>query len=107
MQEKRTLIQTIRDRQKNWVGHVLRSDSLLRTVYMGSTMTEDCESHSEISVRVVPRKEASKKNNELLRGKTKLSLKKRLIKTLIWSVVLYGSETWTISERGYYKIGSI
>ena len=33
MQEKRMLTQTIRDRQKNWVGHVLRSDSLLRTVW--------------------------------------------------------------------------
>ena len=33
MQEKRMLIKTIRDRQKNLVGHVLRSDSLLRTVW--------------------------------------------------------------------------
>ena len=33
--EKRMLIKTIRDRQKNWVGHVLRSDSLLRTVWKG------------------------------------------------------------------------
>ena len=32
VQEKRMLIKTIWDRQKNWVGHVLRSDSLLRTV---------------------------------------------------------------------------
>ena len=29
VQEKRILIKTIEDRQKNWVGHVLRSDSLL------------------------------------------------------------------------------
>ena len=28
----------------------------------------------------------------------KLSLKKQLIKTLIWSVVLYGSETWTMQK---------
>ena len=33
--EKRMLIQTIRDRQKTWIGHVLRSDSLLRTVWEG------------------------------------------------------------------------
>ena len=30
VQEKRILIKTIEDRQKNWVGHVLRSESLLR-----------------------------------------------------------------------------
>ena len=35
VQEKRMLIKTIRDRQKNWVWHVLRSDSLLRTVWDG------------------------------------------------------------------------
>ena len=35
VQEKRMFIKTIRDRQKNWVGNVLRSDSLLRTVWEG------------------------------------------------------------------------
>ena len=35
VKEKRMLIKTIRERQKNWVGHVLRSDSLLRTVWEG------------------------------------------------------------------------
>ena len=29
------LIKKIRDRQENWVGHALRSDSLLRTVWEG------------------------------------------------------------------------
>ena len=46
--------------------------------YMGSTITEDCKSHSEIRRRVILGKEAFNKNNELLRGKMKLSLKKRL-----------------------------
>ena len=55
--------------------------------YLGSTITEDCKSHSEIRRRIILEKEAFNKNNELLRGKMKLSLKKRLIKTLIWSVV--------------------
>ena len=32
VQEKKMLIKTMKYRQKNWVGHVLRSDSLLRTV---------------------------------------------------------------------------
>ena len=59
--------------------------------YLGSTITEDCKSHSEIRRRIILEKEAFNKNNELLRGKMKLCLKKRLIKTLIWSVELYGS----------------
>jgi len=33
--EERMLVSTIRRRQKNWIGHVLRRDSLLRTVLEG------------------------------------------------------------------------
>ena len=33
--ENRSLMNTIRQRQKNWLGHVLRSESLLRTVLEG------------------------------------------------------------------------
>ena len=34
----------------------------------------------------------------------KLSLKKRLIKTLIWSLVLYGSETWTMQKADITRL---
>jgi hypothetical protein len=33
VKEKRMLIKTIRERQMNWVGHVLRSDSLLQMIW--------------------------------------------------------------------------
>jgi len=33
--ENRSLMNTIRQRQKNWFGHVLKSESLLRTVLEG------------------------------------------------------------------------
>ena len=72
--------------------------------YLGSTITEDCKSHSKIRRRIILGKEAFNKNNELLRVKMKLSLKKRLIKTLIWSVVLYGSETWTMQKEDITRL---
>ena len=31
--EKKMLLRTMRERQKNWVGHILRSDSLLQLVW--------------------------------------------------------------------------
>jgi len=37
-------------------------------------------------------KEKFTKRGELLRGKLKLALKKRIVKALIWSGVLYGGE---------------
>jgi len=49
IQEKRALIQTIRKRQRKVIGHVLRGDSLLRTVIEGKwrerrkTKTDDAE----------------------------------------------------------------
>ena len=36
--EERTLIRTIRVRQRKWIGHTLRGDSLLRTVIEGKMM---------------------------------------------------------------------
>ena len=34
----------------------------------------------------------------MLRVKDKLELKKRIVKTLIWSTVLYVAETWTLRK---------
>lgn len=72
--------------------------------YLGSTITEDCKSQGEIRRRIILGKEAYNKNKELMRGKLELSLKKRLIKTLIWSVVLYGSETWTMQKEDIKRL---
>ena len=36
---------------------------------------------------------------ETLRGSLCKSLKKRLVKSLIWSVALYGAETWTLRKE--------
>jgi len=35
IEEERALISTIRKRQRKWIGHMLRGDSLLRTVTKG------------------------------------------------------------------------
>jgi len=41
---------------------------------------------------------------ELLRGKVNGTLKIWLIKTLIWSVMLYGSETWTMRKEDIKRL---
>ena len=40
MKENRCLITTIYRRQKNWIGHILREDGLLRDVMEGRMMGE-------------------------------------------------------------------
>ena len=44
-------------------------------------------------------KEAFAKRKELLRRGLNTTLKKRMVKTLIWSVTLYGAETWTMRKE--------
>jgi Reverse transcriptase (RNA-dependent DNA polymerase) len=53
--------------------------------YLGSTITEDCKSSSEMRRRIILGIEAFNKNEELLPGKLELVLKKWLMKTLIWN----------------------
>src|SRR6201996_4704757 len=44
-------------------------------------------------------KEAFNKRRELLVGRLNLALRERMIKTLVWPVLLYGCETWTLTKE--------
>ena len=61
--------------------------------YLGSMIRTGAKCDRDIKRRIAIGKEAFLKRRELLRVKVNRTLKKRMIKTLIWSVVLYGSET--------------
>ena len=64
--------------------------------YLGSVISSDAKCHKEIRRRIAMGKEAFLKRKELLRRGLNRNLKKRMVKTLIWSVTLYGAETWTM-----------
>jgi hypothetical protein len=38
------------------------------------------------------------KKQQLCSNKLSLKIKNKILKSCIWSVVLYGSETWTVGE---------
>ena len=57
-------------------------------------ITTDAKCHREFKRKIATGNEAFSKRRELMRGKVNRTLKIRMIKTLIWSVVLFGSETW-------------
>ena len=67
--------------------------------YFGSLMTEDCRSCHDIRRRNALGKEAFDKKSDLMRGSLNLHLKKRIVKAFVWSVALYGSETWTLQKK--------
>jgi len=69
--------------------------------YLGSLVTEDGRSGREVRRRIALGKEAFNKKMDLMQKSLSLHLRKRMVKVFVWSVVLYGSETWTLQKRGY------
>ena len=72
--------------------------------YLGSTMTEDGRCEKEVRIRIAMAKEAFNKRKELLTKNFKKGIKKKLVKTLVWSTLLYGSETWTLRKEEIRKL---
>ena len=63
--------------------------------YLGSIVTQEGNCSKEIKSRIAQGKVAFERERRTLTGKLKMELKKRFVKSFIWSVALYGSETWT------------
>jgi len=66
--------------------------------YLGALISEDGTSEAEVRTRIAMAKDAFNKKRELLTKRMSTSLKKRVIKTVVWSTALYGSETWTLKQ---------
>ena len=70
---------------------------------MGTIIPEEgsysCE--KEISTRIAMAKQAFSTHRILLKSGLYLHLKKRIVKTMVWSVLLYGSETWTLKTAEF------
>src|SRR3981081_2315698 len=74
--------------------------------YLGCCITEDGTCKTEIRARISMAKAAFVKRKELLTRKMSRTLKKRIIKTVIWSVALYGAETWTLKKEDMKRLNS-
>ena len=68
--------------------------------YLGSLISEDYGRCSDDGkTRIGMAKDAFNKRKELLTRSVRVDLRKRLFKTLVWPVVLYGCETWTMRKE--------
>ena len=73
--------------------------------YLGSLITKDGTSKGEIRNRIMQAKSAFNRKKNLFTTKNiDLNIRKRLLKTYVWSVALYGSETWTIGRPEEKKL---
>ena len=64
--------------------------------YLGSMLTEDRRCTCEIKSRIAMAKVAFNKKKNLFTSKLDLNLRKKLVKCYVWSMALYGAETWTL-----------
>src|SRR3989442_15923587 len=76
----------------------LRIEQVKSFKYSGSVITEDGRSHSDVKVRIAMAKDAFNKRKEFLTTGLSMTLKTRMVKVLVWPVVLYGCETWTLLQ---------
>ena len=63
--------------------------------YLGSFLIRDGYYTREIKMRIVIAKEAFNKIILVLTRKVNLELREKLVRCYVWSIALYGSETWT------------
>jgi hypothetical protein len=67
--------------------------------YLGQTITEDARCEKEIKTRIAMAKKAFREKQRILTAKnTDLNLRKRILNAYVWSIALYGAETWTINK---------
>ena len=64
--------------------------------YLGTILTNGGRCTSEIKSRIAMAKAAFNKNKTLFTSTLDLNLRKKLAKCYIWSMALYGAETWTL-----------
>jgi hypothetical protein len=76
-----------------------RLEQVKKFRYLGAIITEDNRCIDEIKARIGMAKEAFTKRKELLTRRIGRDVRKKIVKTLIWPVALYGCETWTLRKE--------
>ena len=68
--------------------------------FLGSYVTPEGESKTEITIRLAMAKSTTSDLTEIWKSKElSLKVKVKLAKALIWSVALYGCESWTLKKE--------
>ena len=68
--------------------------------YLGSIITSDGRCDEDIKMRIALSKQAFQKMSPVLKNRTiSIDTKTRVLKCYVWSILLYGSECWTISKE--------
>ena len=75
-------------------------------LYLGSWINEDGKCDAEVKSRIAQAKEAFGKRKELLCRNVSKKIKKQIVNAMVWSVILYGSETWSLKTEERRRINA-
>ena len=75
--------------------------------YLGAEITSDGKCQNEIRIRIARAKNAFTKIKELLSKGLSIETKKRIVTSIVWSVFLYGSESWALRKQDFKKIDAL
>src|SRR6476661_7033908 len=74
--------------------------------YLGSLISEDGRCLDDVKTRIGTAKDAFNKRKELLTRSIRVDLRKRLVKILVWPVVLNECETWTMRKEEINRLNA-
>ena len=72
--------------------------------YLGCTISSNMSCCQEVKRRIAMAKEAFNRKRSIFCGPLEKELRKRLVKCFVWSVALYGAETWTLRRSEEKRI---
>ncbi len=75
--------------------------------YLGGWITEDGRCETEIRTRIAMPKDAFSKREELLTREISKAVKKKIVKTVIWSAALYCAKTWLLRKEDIKTIEAL
>ena len=67
--------------------------------YLGCNICSNMNCCLEVKLRIAMAKEAFNRERRIFCGPLEKELRKRLVNYFVWSVALYGAETWTLRWR--------
>ena len=74
--------------------------------YLGSLISEDGRCLDNVKTRIGMANDVCNKRKVLLTRSIRVDLRKRLVKTLVWPVVLHGCETWTMRKEEINRLNA-
>ena len=72
--------------------------------YLGTWLTEDSRSSVDVKCRIALAKFAFTSRKELFTSRLQMPSKKRIIKTVVWPVLLYSCETWSLRKEEIQRL---